>query len=119
MMPSCCEAARYEMVGAAFPDLGGRPDATDVGSQCHPLLRSTTDTPKRSEVETRDRVMQIPHSSAPALSRFRDMPRLAAYPVAEDLADRPGDTPDHPHPIDATIDDMVVSLCADQGGHRE
>ena len=72
-----------------------------------PLLLPDASAADRFEVETRDRGMEIRRYYAPPLSHYRDVPRLTACPVSENLAGRMCCVPVYPDSSDGEIDEMA------------
>jgi dTDP-4-amino-4,6-dideoxygalactose transaminase len=105
-------AARYAALAAAFPEVDCRPEVTDGAWQFFPLLLPDSVAADRFEAETRGRGMEIRRYYAPSLSRLRDVPRLAACPVSEDLAGRMCCAPVYPDAGDDEIDEMVAIVGA-------
>ena len=99
-------AARYAAVVAAFPAVACRTEVGDGAWQFFPLLLPDASAADRFEVETRDRGMEIRRYYAPSLSRYRDVPRVTACPVSENLAGRMCCVPVYPDSSDGEIDEM-------------
>lgn len=100
-------AARYAALVAGFPAVVCRPKVSDGAWQFFPLLLPDAVAADRFEAETRGRGMEIRRYYAPSLSRYRDVPRVMACPVSEDLAGRMCCVPVYPDASDGEIDEMA------------